>query len=383
MTEKTINPNELKFKMTIRTEKIDVDNIHLTGTDVATAPLAPESETKVKLPSHYLNPLFATDDTLKKIEGQLDFDFVRVEGMTKDISEAKGILGTTIQNKDFKGIELSYRENQVMKGIFTLIQQQNASESRPFVVVENISQLYEQILERKVTKKRKDGYTFKDFNGSEIEEVKKALDKLSETKHHIIIKGRDGFNEKTKKPTYFFYMKKDSLLSIEYLKRNISEAELNNITEGELKATGQIKIAVLPVFLRDYHKYFKLLPKDISKEVREACPEIKKVSEPIVNFIDFLHRQDHAEVRRNRVTLIKELKLEKLYKKNKKIALATLFKCYDVAKRTGYLADYKIDQPSATYEYVDVLILNTSQYSHTLHPKKIAGDADPEAVTDV
>jgi len=265
-----------------------------------------------------------------------------------------------------------------MKGIFSLVQKQDASENRPFVVLDNISQLYEQILDKKVTKKLKDGYAFKDFSWAEITKVNEALDKLSKTPQQIIVKGRDGVDKKGK-PTYFFYMKNEALISLEYLKRNIPEGEVNSITETKLKETGQIKISVLSIFLRDYHKYYKLLPKDISKEVREACPEIKKISEPIVNFIDFLHRQDNTEVRRSRETLAKELKLDKWVKEGRKaLVKKTLLYCYEIAKRTGYLLDYQIDQ-KGKYELVDVFYLNPFKYEH-LKPKKIAGEVKQEAL---
>lgn len=354
--------------------------INLTGKEVSPAVVTPEIETKAKVSSHFLNSYFTTEDTLKNYQGQLELNLFNAEGDITDITKSKKVLGEVIANKGFKGMELSYQENRVMKGIFSLIQKQDASETRPFIVLDNISQLYEQILEKKVAKKLKDGYTFKDFSGAEITQVNEALDKLSKTPQQIIVKGRDGVDKKGK-PTYFFYMKEEALISKEYLKRNIPEGEVDNITEATLKQTAQIKISVLPIFLRDYHKYYKLLPKDISKEVREACPEVKKVSEPIVNFIDFLHRQENAEVRRERPTLIKELKLDKVYKKNKKIAINTLLKCYDIAKRTGYLSDYKIDQ-KGKYALVDVFYLNVFKYEH-LKPKKVTAEAKQEALSDV
>lgn len=363
-------PDDLiKVKENVR---VAIEEKSLTGQEVSTAPVMPEIETKAKVSSHFLNSYFTTEDTLKNYQG----DLFNLSG-TQDISKTKENLAVIV-SKGFKGIELSYFENRVMKGVFSLIQKQDASENRPFVVLDNISQLYEQILERKVAKKLKDGYTFKDFSGAEITKVNEALKKLSETPQQVIIKGRDGVDKKGK-PTYFFYMKNEALLSLEYLKRNIPEGEVDKITEGEVRETGQIKISVLPIFLRDYHKYYKLLPKDISREVREACPEVKKVSEPIVNFIDFLHRQDNAEVRRSRETLIKELKLEKLYRKNKKLVINTLLKCYDIAKRTGYLSDYKTDQ-KGKYELVDVFYLNPFKYEH-LKPKKVEGEVKQEALT--
>jgi hypothetical protein len=324
-------------------------------------------ERKIKVSSHFLSSFFTTEDTLKNYQEQLTLG-VKTE---QDITEVKEDLAIIV-SKGFKGINLSYSEKRVIKGIFSLAQKQKASENRPFIVLSNISQLLNEILERKARKTSPGGYVFKDFFGAEAEQMKKALDNLSKTQQQIVIKGYDGIDKKTKKPLYYFYMREIPLINVEYLKRRISEEEAKNLTEGELKETGYIKIFILPIFLRDYHKYFKLLPKDISKEVRKKCPEVKRISVTLVNFVDFLHRQDKREVRRNRSTLIKELKLEKQLKKRGKAYIKRiLLKCYDLAKRTEYLEDYKIDQ-RGTYGLVDVLYLNVFKFEH-LKPKKTLG----------
>ncbi len=323
-------------------------------------------ERKIKVPSHFINSYFTTEDTLKTYQKQLTLDFKMEQNI--DTTEAKEGLAIIV-SKGFKGINLSYSEKRVIKGIFSLAQKQKASEKHPFIVLSNISKLLNEILEKKARKTSPDGYSFKDFFGSEVEQMKEALDNLSKTQQQIVIKGCDGIDKKTKKPLYYFYMREIPLISIEYLKRRIPEDEVEELTEGELKETGYIKISILPIILRDYHKYFKMLPKDISKEVREKCPEIKRISVTLVDFIDLLHRQNNQEVRRTRSTLIKELKLEKQLKKRGKAYIKRiLLKCYDLAKRTEYLEDYKIDQ-GGIYGLVDILYLNVFKFEH-LKPKK-------------
>ena len=348
------------------------------GKEAKTAPVSKEAELKAKVSSYFLNSYFTTDDTLKNFQGQLQFNF-KAEGDITDITTAKNTLAV-IASKGFKGLDLSYQENRVIKGLFSLLQKQKASEQRPFVVLDNISQLCDEILEKKVTK-RKGKYTFTDFSGAEVEKVKRAVETLKKNMQQIIIKGRHGTDKKTKKPLYFFYMSERPLIIVDYLYDHITEEQAKGMTEKQLKETGQIKISILPIFLRDYHKYYKLLPKDISKEVREKCPDVKRISEPIVNFIDLLHRQDKNglingnELRRTRETLIKELKLEEQYRKQGKTYVKNvLLKCYGIAKRTGYLEDYKTDQKGKT-ELVDVFYLNIHRYDH-LKPRQVK--ADPE-----
>lgn len=337
-------------------QKVNASVKDLTGQVVTTAPVPvpPEMATKAKVSSHFLNAYFTTDDTIKNYEGQLElFDF----NTTQDIAKTKANLSTIIA-RGYKQIDLTYPESRVMKGLFSLLEKQNASETRPFVVLKNISELYDEILEKKVTKRGK----YKDFSGAEVNEAKDALDKLSKETQQIIFKGQDG-KDKKGKPLYFFYMAEKPLISIEYLKRQIPQSEVDKMTETELKETGQIKITILPIFLKDYQKYFKLLPKDISREIREKCPDVKKVSEPLVNFIDLLHRQESQEVRRERTTLVKELRLDKEYRQKKGRTTGTLLKCYNIAKRTGYLADYQTDQ-KGKYGLVDIFYLNPDKFYH-------------------
>lgn len=360
--------------------KVAVTLTDLKGKEAGTSPVSKEAELKAKVSSHFLNSYFTTDDTLKNFQGQLQFNF-KAEGDITDITNAKNTLAV-IASKGFKGLDLSYQENRVIKGLFNLLQKQNASEQRPFIVLDNVSQLYDEILEKKITKK-KGKYTFTDFSGAEVEKVNEAVETLKKNMQQIIIKGHDGINKKTKKPLYFFYMKETPLISVEYLKRNIPPEQAKGMTEKQLRETGQIKISILPIFLRDYHKYYKLLPKDISKEVREKCPDIKRINEPTVNFIDLLHRQDRDalrngnELRRTRETLIKELKLEEQYRKQGKTYVKNvLLKCYDIAKRTGYLEGYKTDQRGKT-ELVDVFYLNIHKYDH-LKPRQVKTDPELE-----
>jgi hypothetical protein len=326
-----------------------------------------------KVGGNYLNAYFTTDETLKNYQGQLEFDL----SSGQDIAVIKEQL-QLILSEGFQGIDLSYFQNRTMKGVFSLLEKQGASEDKPFIFLKNISQLYEEVLERKV-KKHKGDRVYLDFSGQEVTQVDEALDALSLNSQQVLIKTRDGVDKKGN-ALYAFYMSKKPLISVEYLKRKVSEEEAKTLTEEDLKKTGEVRIFVLPILMRDYNKYFKIMPIDISKEVREACPEIKKISEPIINFIDYLHRQDNLEVRRERITIIKALRLEKDYKKNKGRTVKTLFKCYDIAKRTGYLEDYKTDQKGKLGK-VDVLYLNPGKYYH-FNRKLIALEEAREGITD-
>jgi hypothetical protein len=273
-------------------------------------------------------------------------------------------------DRNFKGIKLSLQEDKVIKGIFSLLDKQNASEERPFILLDNFSQLYDEILDRKVTRKV-GGHTVKAFSGGEIKHVNEALESLRTTEHQIIIRGRNGFNKKTNEPSYFMYMTKSPIITrIEYLKTDMTVEEVGGLTEATLKDTAHIKIFMLPKFLQGFKNYYKLLPLDISKEMREKCPGIQP-NKWIARFINLLHRQDKKglaggyELRRTQDWLIEYLGLEAQRSKRGKQHIVNnfLIKCYDVARRLGYLRGYKTDQKGKD-GLVDVFHLNVDMFEH-------------------
>jgi hypothetical protein len=309
-----------------------------------------------------LNSYFTTDETLKNYKGQLELNLEQFTGDKGQLCRDRQKLEIYIGRGDFQGIDLSYQENRAMKGIFALADKQGANEKAPFVILENVSEVYEQILDKKVTKKKKDGATFKDYSGAEKKEIDDALDNLGKKPHKIVIKGVSGTDKKGK-PLYFFYMTEKPLIEIEYLKADIPENAVGGVTEGEIKNTGKIRIKILPQFLTNYQNFFKYLPRDVSKEIRTACPEMRRITQPLADFIDYLHRQDNETVKRRRETIAKALRMEKAYHEKRKITTSKILQFYEIAKRTGYLTGYELDKRDGTYT-VDILHLDPSKFLH-------------------
>ena len=158
-------------------------------------------------------------------------------------------------------------------------------------------------------------------------------------------------------------MTEKPLVEIEYLKADIPEDAVGGVTEGEVKNTGRIRIKIVPQFLTNYQKFFKYLPRDVSKEIRTACPEVQRITQPLEDFINYLHRQDNEIVKRRRETIVKALRMEKAYHEKRKITTQKILSFYEIAKRTGYLKDYELDQRDGTYT-VDVLFLEPSKFLH-------------------
>ena len=324
--------------------------------------LPSEMSTGVKVPSTFLNSYFTTDETLKNYKGQLELNLEQFTGDKGQLCRDRQKLEIYIGRGDFQGIDLSYQENRAMKGIFALADKQGANEKSPFVILENASDLYEQILEKKKTKNKKDGTTFRDYRDSDKKSIDDALDALVKKPHKIVIKGQSGTDKKGK-PLFFFYMTEKPLIDIEYLKADIPEDAVGGVSERDVKDTGRVRIKILPQFLTNYQKFFKYLPRDVSKEIRTACPEVQRMTQPLEDFINYLHRQDNEIVKRRRETIAKALRIEAVYHKNRRRANDNIISYYDIAKRAGFLKDYKLDQRDGTYT-VDVLFLEPSKFLH-------------------
>ena len=319
----------------------------------------PALKGKVKVSAHFLNAYFTTPDTIKGYLGQLSLPLAQGQ----DIEQTRQNLETVV-TKGYTGINLEYWENRTMRGIFKLLERSGATEQKPFIILDNKAQLHEVTLERKKIRKRSkaDEHTFRDFTRSEAEAVNKALEELAQKQQQVIIKGRDGTDRKGR-PLYYFYMREAPLITVEYLKRNIQEAEAEGMTEAHLKDTAQIKITILPMLLRDLQNYFRMLPLDVAREIHEACPDVKKVTRPMVDFIDYLHRHTDPEVTRSRRVIVQVLGLEKEYKAQKNRTTQKILRFYEIAQRTGYLKGYRLDQ-KGSIELVDVFQLNEDKMYH-------------------
>lgn len=351
-------------------QKVKVTVEDLTGRAITLAPVTPEIRKMSKYPSLLLNNMFTTDDTLKGYQGQLElfdeFSFGGLQDAKKALSkeDADKQLTAVITGKEvYQGLDFSINEQRVTGGICRLLDKQGASEEKPYIVLNNISELYEEILEKKTTKRH--GHASKEFLGGEREDINEGLKELEETTRKIFIRTTK-YDTKKKKNIYGLYMYKKPIIQVFRGIEDMTKEGLEAITEKDLETKGKVIIKIIPEFLRRYGDRFKLLPMDLSREIREKAG-IKKAPKVIYDFILFLHnhKEDDIEIRRHRTTIIKELKLyEQLKKRGKKYVNALLFKCYNIAKTTGYLAGYKIDEPSRKHGLVDVFTLNPDKFYH-------------------
>lgn len=337
--------------------RVDIKEKNLTGKEVSPALITTEIDTRAKISRYFLTAQSVNIDTLKNFEADLfsnDFELIPEQ----DRQKLKDRFNLII--KDFKGLKLTYWQKKVIISCYCLIERQGANKNRPAITITNKTDLYREVLEKD---KPADGY-----NWGERKLFDKALEELQTQKQQIVFFKTT--MEKKKKIREYVMVEAPLISSIitHYKENPKDNAETSHI---DIKEKGEKIISLNPVIFDGLIDKWRLVPKNIAREIKGTCEDIKRVTPIMEDFIFWLHSHspENNPVRRNRETLIKELGLEQEYKHNKKRVKEKLLETYDIAKRTGYLTKYETDIKGSR-EYLDVFYLNPSMYEH-LKPKKV------------
>jgi len=321
----------------------------LKGKDLSkAAPLPSESQTKAKFPRYFLNAMTANIETVKRYEGDLFSDeFELVD--TQDRKVLKDRFNLII--KDFHGLSLTYWQKKVVTACFCLIDKQGATAERPTIDIENKSDLYKEVLE-----KDKKGR----FGGQERRLFDEALEELQTQKQQVIFK--KGVKNQKGKPQWQYIMVEATLITNRVY--NFT-ADIDENSPTDIKDKASQTIHFNPVIFHGLIDEWRLVPKNVSREIKQACPDVKRVTSLQEDFILFLHGfpSKYNPIRRSRPVLAQELKIDKDYKKNKKRTTEALLQAYEIAKQTGYLTDYLLDE-KGKFLIVDVFFLNTDRFEH-------------------
>lgn len=306
-----------------------------------------ELDTKAKVSRYFLNALTINVETLKRYEADLFSDsFELIDSQTK--KDLKNRFNLIV--KDFKGLSLSYWQKKVVTACFCLIDKKGATDSRPIIEIESKADLYAEVLE---------GRGSGQFLGSEREKFDQALEELQTMKQQVIFH-KNIKDSKGKKKREYIMIEAPLVAGIVY--NLTSEGEK---TVEDIKGKAKISIQFNPVIFHGLIDNWRLIPKNTAREIKSICKDVERVTSLMEDFILFLH--GHAphtlEIRRSRPVLVQELKIEREYKKNKKRTTDNLLQAYDIAKRTGYLTDYRLNE-KRTGLIVDVFSLNPEKYEH-------------------
>ena len=145
----------------------------------------------------------------------------------------------------------------------------------------------------------------------------------------------------------------------------------NEIEKSPAKKMTKIAIEVLPIFVDQLKEYYILKPANHYEEIKLCAPSASKYA---YTFIDYLTCQAELKRRANQKLLIKISQEEMAYKlqmnswimnKNWKAIRTSTKKCYEIAKKLGYLSNIEIDVPAKTKEKkIDILTLNEDKFKH-------------------
>lgn len=336
------------------TDLQDADILKLSESGSLVIDATQELEDKVKMPLNILKAQMTNIETLKNYQASLfSGEYELVTG--QDRETLKNNFNLII--RDFKGLTLDYWEDKVLTACYCLLNRQNSNKLNPHIIIETKAELYQEVLE-----KNKGGR----YGGKEREKFDKALKSLQATIHHFVY--RKAVKDGKKLKTEFVTIEAPLITSV--VCNYVSENDNEN-TAQDIKEKGRYFISFHPIVLDQIIEHFRFLPRNISKEIKALCSEVKQTTPLMEGFIRWLHAHSmkSTEVRRTREALIRELKLDKQYKTQKGRTIKALHQAYEIAKRTGYLKDYAIDQKGKEC-IVDVFYLNPNKYEHLQTKKK-------------
>lgn len=317
--------------------------------DIKTLAVADRLGTKAKVSRFFLNALTMNVEQVKRYEADLFSDDFEIIG-TQDKARLKNQFNLVI--KDFKGLNLSYWQKKVVTACYCLIEKRGATATSPAIAIENMADLYAEVLERDEKGK---------FAGSERASFNDALEELQTTKQQIVFY-KTVKDAKGKKKREYIIVQAPLIAGV--VSHLTSEGN-TTVDDEAIKNRASKTISFNPVIFQGLVDAWRLIPKNLSREIKNAVPDIERATPLMEDFILFLH--GHAkhvtEVRRSRPVLAQELKIEAEYRKNKKRTTENLLRAYEIAKRTGYLTGYEIDQKGKNM-IVDVFHLNPDRFEH-------------------
>ena len=349
------------------TKSFFIKEANLTGRDLSIAQVTPEVETRTKISRHILKAPSVNIETIRNMQSDLfSGEYELVTGQSKEAIKERFNLIV----KDFRGLNLDYWEKKVVIACYCAIDKQNANTQTPFITIGSKADLYKEVLE-----KDKKG----NYGGKERELFDNAIERLKAKQHQLVYYKTVKDGKKIKRE----YVLVEAPFITGIITNFIAEQDTEQSIK-EIKDKGKYHIQFHPVIFDGLIDNFRLIPKNLSREIKAICPEIKKTTPLQEDFILWLHTHDsrNIEIRRTKEVLIKELKQDALYKKYKKRAIKNLHECYEIAKQTGYLTGYQIDQKGKEC-IVDVFYLNPDKFYHIADKPKDKGEAGKEALANV
>lgn len=316
-------------------------------------PRPPVQPGKSKVSQSYLNLIFATDQTVKKLldASRKSNDLVRVDKLQSVLSGG------------FTGVKLTVPEFRVIHGLFNLLDGGAKVLPDGTIEINGYSELYEAVgMVRKESKRGK-----REFDGWERTQVNKALWDLAGEPRKIVVK-KSGKGAGNKKSSFDVLVTRDSLIKVAYEYRDLAADGKTYVSvtktsgrPGDSVNPDRILIKPHPCLVLDYERHFRLLPRDPYHEIRSVLPPRKQVKPYQLYFLSWLHRHrlGNKVIQINKESLAQQIGLDYVLRSRRWERLSrTVSSLYRMGKRMGYLADVQEDVPTQKGGIKDVLTLN-------------------------
>lgn len=315
------------------------------------------SVAKTKVSQSYLDLLFATERTIRKYQTdcRAKNDLIKAEKFE------------AMLDGEFEGVRLNVTEQRIVHGIFNCLGDPTLADIDGTIRLKGFSELHEAMgLERRVTRRGK-----REFNGREVSYVNRAFWNLARKSWKIAYR-KETTSPRSRKPLFDVLVTQDPLFRVGYLDQDATGKKLRCVAATAPRPKGvvqpyQIMIKVHPAL---QHRFFRLLPRDPYGELREILPPRQHVQPHQINFIFWLHRHrpGQATIETNKRSLAQEIGLGNFIRAKQRERLEkVLLSDYRLAKRLGYLVDYKQNVPAIHGGVKDVFELNPAMIYHARH----------------
>jgi len=212
------------------------------------------------------------------------------------------------------------------------------------------------------------------YPGHESLKLRRALAGFARTNYPIMIKTFEKYDPKKKQNLYNLEGAFRPLMDVRWVYRSVEENELKEYRNAVTFSDGGLsyrfahwRIKLSPAILAGMYKSFRLIPRDVYKQIRDH--KGARVTKAEVLFIKWLHKHGmgKTEIRINWLNLADDLKLgaELRYKHFREVR-ATITRLYELAQALGYIKRFQVALPSnrTADETVDVICLNPGQFCH-------------------
>lgn len=265
-----------------------------------------------------------------------------------------------------EGIDLDLYQERVLGAVLSRF----TDDGFPEWVQLKEKDLYARAGAEKVQKKRGEMV----YPGHEALKLRRALTGFARTNYPIMIKTFEKYDLKKKQNVYKLEGAFRPLMDVRWVYRSVGENELKEYRNAVTFSDGGLsyrfahwKIKLSPAVLAGIQKSFRLIPRDVYRQIRAYRPG--RVTKAEVLFIKWLHKHGmgKTEIRINWLNLADNLKFgAELRHKHFREVRATITRLYELAQGLGYIERFQVALPSdrTRDETVDVIYLNPSQFRH-------------------